>query len=138
MRTDIQTAIAGVDNLLDEAVQTINKLPGVDITAPTIQVPSLDFLNNVTLPTDMLNALSSLNASIPTLAELRDKMDSIIAIPFEDLRAEINGTLKDATVDRSLMPVPARSTLTFCNVRICMRWKKIPGHPGLIAGMFVE
>lgn len=63
-----------------------------------------------------MNGLLSLNNSLPTLDEVKQKMNSIVAIPFEDLRHQINGTLLNAKVDRSLFPVPARESMTFCQV----------------------
>lgn len=117
IRTGVQEAVSGVDHLLDSAVEGINHLPGVNIKPPNITPPNLDFLTNVALPSDFMNALVSLNSSLPTLDELREKMNGVIAIPFEAVRADINSTLKNATVDRNLLPVPAKETMTFCQVR---------------------
>lgn len=117
VRTGVQGAVSGVDSLLDSVVEGINHLPGVNIKPPTITPPNLDFFQNVELPDGFINSLISLNSSLPTLDELREKMNDIIALPFEAVRSEINGTLKNATVDRDLLPVPAKETMAFCQVR---------------------
>lgn len=116
IRTGLQEAVSGVDNLLDDAVKGLNHLPGVNIDPPNITPPSLSFLENVTLPDGFLNSLQSLNSSLPTLDELKEQMNSIIAVPFEGLRTSINGTLGNATVDRNLLPIPQKEQLAFCAV----------------------
>jgi hypothetical protein len=114
----VQDAVGAVDSVLDAAVETVNRLPGVNIAAPQITPPSLDFLNNVTLPSNFLNGLSNLNNSLPTLQELQDRMNGVISIPFQELRSDIRANLGNATVDRALMPIPAKETLTFCAVSV--------------------
>lgn len=49
-------------------------------------------LNNVTIPTTLQDNLVQLNDSLPTLAELRDKVNSIIEIPFESLKTQVNSS----------------------------------------------
>lgn len=77
-------------------------------------VPSLDFLSNVTLPSSILSGLTSLNDSLPTLAELRSTLDSLISTPIDALRSEINSTLANATIEVELLPVPAKDTVELC------------------------
>lgn len=114
VRSGVQSAINGADTVLDTAVSGLNLLPGVNIDSPDIAMPDLSFLENVSLPSDFMDSLVTLNASLPTLDELRDKMNDVISIPFEAVRADINTTLKNATVDRNLLPVPAKETMAFC------------------------
>ena len=112
--------MGGANTALTAAIETVNRIPGVDIDPPNIDI-NLDFLNNVTLPHSFMDSLVSLNASLPTLEELQSGMNNIISTPFQMLRAEINGTLGNATVDRSLLPVPAKQAMTFCGVSQSVR-----------------
>lgn len=116
VRSEVQGAISGASGILNDIVDGLNRLPGVNIDRPNIATPSLDFLNNVQLPSSFLTGLQRLNGSLPTLDEMRAKVDSLVAIPFEELRKEINGTMKNATIDRSLLPVPSKESLKFCQV----------------------
>lgn len=78
LRTNIQNDIQGANSVIKSAVDAINKVnPFGDISAPQINVPSLDALQNVQLPSDFQDALLKLNSSLPTVAELKDKVESM-------------------------------------------------------------
>jgi hypothetical protein len=78
LRTSIQSDISGVQSLVNGFVDTINKIPLVPkVTAPQIPVPSLDALQNLTLPHEFTDALTSLNSSLPTFQEIKDKVDAL-------------------------------------------------------------
>jgi len=79
IRTSIQNDVASANSAISSAINGINKiLPfGANINVPQFNIPSLDALNNVTLPTDFEDALTKLNSSIPSLSDLRDKIDSM-------------------------------------------------------------
>lgn len=100
---------------MDSAVEIVNRIPGVDIDSPDFN-PNVDFSDNVNLPDGFLNALVSLNDSLPTLDELKDKMNGVIAIPFEALRREIATNLGNVTIERDAFPVPEKENLAFCQV----------------------
>lgn len=82
---------------------------------PTIDIPELSALENVTLPDTLINALTDLNSSIPTLDEFRSGLDSLISTPIEALRAQINRTLSNSSIDVELLPVPARQKVELCH-----------------------
>lgn len=107
--------MGGANSALTAAIETVNRIPGVDIDTPNINI-NLDFLDNVSLPHGFMDALVSLNSSLPTLDELKSGMNSIVSTPFVALRSDINGTLGNATVDLSLLPIPAKQSITFCEV----------------------
>lgn len=115
LRNQLQSAVSGANTALDSAVEVINRIPGVDINAPDFN-PDLNFLNNVTIPDTFLKSLQSFNDSLPTLDELKERMNSVIEIPFEALRREITTNLGNVTVDRDAFPVPEKETLAFCQV----------------------
>ena len=95
----------------------MNRIPGVDIDPPALN-PNLHFLDNVAIPDSFLQTLVSFNESLPTLDELKEKMNGVIAIPFEALREEIATNLGNVTVDRSAFPVPDKENLAFCEVSL--------------------
>jgi hypothetical protein len=47
-------------------------------------------LSNVTLPSTLEDSLVQLNNSLPTLADLKTKIDQLIQTPFEDLKTQVN------------------------------------------------
>lgn len=51
-----------------------------DISIPNITVPSLDSLQNVQLPSDFTTALQNLNNSLPTIADLKNKIEDMYVI----------------------------------------------------------
>jgi hypothetical protein len=78
LRTNIQNDIGSVNSAIKSAVDGINKInPFDDITAPQFSVPSLDSLQNVTIPTDFEDSLIKLNSSLPTFQEIKDKVNSL-------------------------------------------------------------
>ncbi|WVQ81342.1 hypothetical protein IAT38_003465 [Cryptococcus sp. DSM 104549] len=117
IRTEIQSDISSANNVIQSAVSAINSvtsLVNVNLSVPTFSIPSLSFLANVTIPTTFEDSLVTLNSSLPTLAELKDKMNEIIDVPFEALIAQINATRLEmaASFNDSILPVPSLTTLS--------------------------
>ena len=85
----------------------------INITIPQFSIPALSALENVTIPTSFEDSLIRLNSSLPTLNELRDKINNIIEIPFEALKQEINETRLEmaASFNSSILPVPSLAQL---------------------------
>ncbi|KAI0084851.1 hypothetical protein BDY19DRAFT_469538 [Irpex rosettiformis] len=104
IRTAIQDAVQGVNDI-------ITKIPGVK----GISVPDLSALQNVTLPQDFTDALTNLNNSLPTLSELKGKLDDIIDTPFELVKKDINETFSNLTFNANAFPIPEQNTVTFCD-----------------------
>lgn len=76
IRTSIQNDVSSANSAIQSAVSAVNKIdPFGNITVPQFSIPSLDALQNVTLPTDLEDALTKLNASLPTVSGLKDKAD---------------------------------------------------------------
>ncbi|KAG6874500.1 hypothetical protein C0995_010410 [Termitomyces sp. Mi166 len=116
LRDSIQNDISSANSVIQSAIDAINKVnPFSDIKAPAIPVPNLDALANVTLPDSFTQALTSLNNSLPTVAQIKDEIESIVDQPFELLKKDINDTFGSITFDASVLPVPQVNTLTFCN-----------------------
>ncbi|GAA6064016.1 hypothetical protein JCM10212_005499 [Sporobolomyces blumeae] len=114
IRTDIQSAIGGINTGLEKTIGLIDKIPGVDIDTPSIDIPDLSALENVTLPSTIVDALTELNSSIPTLDEFRASMNQLISTPIELLRTNINATLSNRSIEVETLPVPAKQTVEIC------------------------
>ncbi|ODN97311.1 plasma membrane fusion protein PRM1 [Cryptococcus wingfieldii CBS 7118] len=117
VRTDIQDDISSANNIIQSAVSGINtvtNLVNVNLTVPSFTIPSLSFLANVTIPTTFEDGLLTLNSSLPTLNDLKEKMNEIIDTPFELLISEINSTRLEmaASFNSSILPVPSLSSLS--------------------------
>lgn len=111
LRTEIQQDIQTANNAIASAVKTINtvtSLVNVNLNVPQFDIPSLDGLANIQIPTTFQDQLRNLNSTLPTLEELRDSLDQVLAIPFKKLKEEMNGTFgeleKNITV--SALPTP--------------------------------
>ncbi|RDB16658.1 Plasma membrane fusion protein PRM1 [Hypsizygus marmoreus] len=116
LRTSIQNDIASANSVIAGAIDGINKInPFNDITAPQIPVPNLDGLQNIALPPSFEQALTNLNSSLPTVDDLKNKIESIIDTPFELLKKDINDTFGAISFNSSTLPVPKQNLLTFCN-----------------------
>ena len=87
----------------------MTKLVDVTLTVPNFTIPSLTLLENVTIPTTFESTLITLNNSLPSLSDLKAKMDSIIDTPFEMLKSEINNTRLEiaASFNSSILPIPS-------------------------------
>ncbi|GLB37016.1 hypothetical protein LshimejAT787_0400670 [Lyophyllum shimeji] len=116
LRNSIQNDIQSANSVITKAIDAINKVnPFGDITPPQIPVPNLDSLNNISLPSTFQDALTNLNNSLPTVAQLKNEIESIIDQPFELLKKDINDTFSTISFNSSVLPVPQQNLLTFCN-----------------------
>lgn len=132
VQSAVSDSINSANSAIQGAIDTINKVnPFDDISIGQISQPDLSALSNVTLPSSIAEAISSLNASIPSVAELKQGLQDMYVLhfsfpknilltiysvdtPFELLKAEINETFAGISYNSSMMPVPAQSTVSFC------------------------
>ncbi|KAJ9477803.1 Plasma membrane fusion protein PRM1 [Pseudozyma hubeiensis] len=118
IRAAIQDSISGVNTILTTAVGGINDVVGVfgqHINAPHIAVPRLTVLDNITLPHEIQDGLLKLNATLPTLQQLKQTMDALIETPFEEMRREVNTTLASFQFNHTVLPLPQMQNVTFCD-----------------------
>lgn len=96
IRTSIQSDVSSANSAISSAISAINKVnPFGNISVPQLSVPSLDALQNVTLPTDFEDALNKLNASLPTVSDLKDKIDALyVPITFFLFKTHLMYTLQ--------------------------------------------
>jgi len=111
---DVQSEAAKVIDEINKLVHGINTDLGIN--APTVDFSAvINELNNVSLPSSLNSDLQTLNKSIPTFAEVQNATESVIRLPFEDLKTLINQTMGNYTFKESLFPVPDKTSLTFCS-----------------------
>lgn len=116
LRTSIQNDVAAANSAVQTAIDGINKVnPFGNITAPQFSIPSLDALQNVTLPADFQDSLTKLNASLPSVSVLKDTINNLLDTPFEAVKKDINDTFAGLNFNSSVLPLPDRSTITFCD-----------------------
>ncbi|QRW00590.1 plasma membrane fusion protein PRM1 [Ceratobasidium sp. AG-Ba] len=120
LKSSIQGDIQSANNAIASAVNAINsvtKIVNVQLNVPQFDIPALSGLDNIKIPTDLQDALTKLNATLPTLDQIRNTVDSIIAIPFDEIKKEINETFASPSMrfNTSVLAVPARSNITFCH-----------------------
>ncbi|KAF7289502.1 Plasma membrane fusion protein PRM1 [Mycena chlorophos] len=112
LRTTIQDAFGAANSALKGISDVASKF---GISVPTLSVPDLSSLENVTLPSSFTDALTSLNNSLPTFNELKQLVDQFVDTPFELLKQDINSTFDGLSFNSSVFAVPAQNTLTFCD-----------------------
>jgi hypothetical protein len=111
---DISSASTTLQNDLNGLVSGINTFTGSSI--PKVDFSKeIDELNNVTLPASLNDDLQKLNNSIPTFADVKNATQTLIRLPFEDLKTLINTQMGNYSFNDSLFPVPDKTSLTFCS-----------------------
>lgn len=112
---DLDNAASDFENAMNSFLSDLGSLltsgnpPKIDLTS------EITTLNNLQLPSGYDSDLQKLNASIPTFAEVHNFTIHAIEWPFEQVKQLLNESLPKYTMDRSLFPVPAKESLTFCS-----------------------
>ena len=116
---DLGSAASDFENALNDflsGLEDIGSVFGGNDEPPKIDLTSeINTLNNLKLPSDYDSDLQKLNASIPTFAEVNNFTTNAIKWPFEEVKKLLNESLPRYTMDRSLFPVPAKESLSFCS-----------------------
>lgn len=109
----VNTFETGLQNFAN-AVNTAASLVGAHL--PTLDLnKSLNELENIQLPSSIDTTLNNLNNSVPTFNEVNNFVQSVIKLPFEEVKKLVDESLGTYTFDRSVLPVPQKKQLTFCN-----------------------
>jgi len=115
---DISSDVSGTASTLEKGVQTL--VSGINTVLSNSAPPKVDFsgpinkLNDFKIP-DNLNAdLQKLNSSIPTFDQVKNITESVIRLPFEEVKKLINNSWGNYTFNHSL-PVPQKEELQFCS-----------------------
>lgn len=116
---DIQHTVSTFESALEDFANTINaaaSLFGAGNPVPTLDLnSSLDELNSWSIPSSYDRKLQDLNSSVPTFAEVQNFTESVIKLPFEEVKKLINDSLGVYHFDRSALSVPEKQQMTFCD-----------------------
>ncbi|BFZ59291.1 plasma membrane fusion protein prm1 [Saitoella coloradoensis] len=125
LNSTLATIESGIDSTVDglnddlngiaSKIETALKFFDISVDIPTVDIPELSELKNLSIPSSYDTELQKLNSSIPSLEEVKNKTDEVIKIPFEALKTLVSNELGNFTFNRSLMSVPSAETLTFCS-----------------------
>jgi hypothetical protein len=111
---EIGSVATGLQNGLNSLVSGINTFTGNSV--PKIDfTKQMDELKNVKLPTNLTADLVKLNDSIPTFADVKNITNTIIQLPFDELKKAISDAWGNYTFNQSVFPVPRKEALTFCS-----------------------
>lgn len=116
IQSDVSTFQNGLNSFLSDISSTIGLLGGSK-TPPTLDLTShLSALNSIQIdPSTMDQDLNNLNSHIPTFDQVQNFTNSLIALPFDEIRSLINSTYSSYTFDQSVFPVAQKHALTFCS-----------------------
>ena len=117
--TGIHKGIDGFQNDLNKFTGALNSIPkafGGNGAIPKLNIDSqLGALDHVQIPNTVDKELNKLNSSIPTFSDVQNFTDSVIRLPFEEVKKLINGSLHTFAFNRSVFPVPQKEKLNFCS-----------------------
>ncbi|KAK0556671.1 plasma membrane fusion protein prm1 [Tilletia horrida] len=120
IKAAVQAAVAGVNTVISTALSGVNDvlhIVGKSVSVPQIDVPNLSALDNVRLPTFFEDGLIALNNTIPTLDQVKDKINAVISAPLVSLRVDVNNSINAFSFNQSTLDVPALPTpaIQICN-----------------------
>jgi hypothetical protein len=116
--SDIESFESSFNSFLSD-LESIPSFLGVSSKPPTISNTlnvSLAGLNDIHIDTSAMDEnLDKLNASIPTFADVQNFTNTVIRLPFEEIKKLINESTAGYTFDKSVFPVAQKESLTFCS-----------------------
>lgn len=116
---DMSGAVSKFESAYNDFLNTLSKFVGLGATVPEPTPLNLtqqvNTLKNLKLPANLDADLQKLNNSIPTFAEVKNFTETIIRLPFEEVKQLINGSMGNYTFNRTLLPIPQKEQLTFCS-----------------------
>jgi hypothetical protein len=118
MTDKIGDEMSDVANTLESAINSA--LSGVNTfvggTAPKVDfTKQINELKNLTLPDSLFADLQKLNNSLPKFDDVKNATESVIRLPFEELKKVINREVGNYTFNSSIFPVPQKEKLDFCS-----------------------
>lgn len=96
-------------------------LKGATLGIASVSLPDLpditkqiDQVKSFKLPADMTADLRKLNDSLPTFAQVKNATETVLRLPFEEVKKLIDENLGSYKFDQSVLPVPSKEKLSFC------------------------
>ena len=87
----------------------------VDQPKPLNLDSEMTALKNLTLPANLDADIKKLNSSIPTFDQVKNFTETVLRLPFEEVKTLMNEYMGNYTFNRSLFPVPQKEQLSFCS-----------------------
>jgi len=116
---DISNDVSGTASTLEKSVQAL--VAGINTVFSKNDPPKIDFsgpinkLNSFKIPDGLSADLQKLNSSIPTFEQVKNITDSVIRLPFEEVKKLINNAWGNYTFNQTLLPIPQKETMQFCS-----------------------
>ncbi|KAK6345496.1 plasma membrane fusion protein prm1 [Orbilia javanica] len=115
---DVQGDVKSFENAFNRFVDSLNSIGnffGSGTEVPKLSIPSLSKLGQIKIPDSVSKGLDDLNKTIPTFDEVNAMYTSVLKMPFNFIRTEMNNTLTVYQFNRDVLPIPEKTTLTFCS-----------------------
>lgn len=115
--SDIKTFEADFNTFIS-AISDVTSLVGGSKTAPSMSVnvsTNLASLTEIQIPSSFDAGLEKVKANLPTFSQVQNLTNTIISIPFEEVKKLVNESLGTYTFDKSIFPVAQKQALTFCS-----------------------
>lgn len=114
---DIADAVNDFESGLNKFLDTVNSVASAfGGEVPELNISdSVDKLENAQLPSSIDEGLDKLNSSIPTFDEVNNFTQSVLRWPFEEVKKLMNESLGEYEFNRSVLPIPAKEKMTFCD-----------------------
>ena len=107
--------IAGVQKTINDAIGDVVGFLGGE--APKIDISkNINDLKNIKVNSgDLVKDLVSINKTLPTFDQMENFTKNAIAIPFDLLKQQVNGSFGAYQFDESIFPVAKKQALSFCS-----------------------
>jgi hypothetical protein len=115
---DLGGAMKGFADAYKSVQNTLkNGIIGQAINLPTLPdfTKQINDVKNFKLPADLDADLQKLNNSLPSFDQVKNATETVLRLPFEEIKKLINENLGTYKFDQSLLPVPAKEQLSFCS-----------------------
>ncbi|KAJ5972277.1 Plasma membrane fusion protein PRM1 [Penicillium vulpinum] len=115
---DIESTVDKYKDELNSFLEAINKVASVftDDPSPINLNSTINTLENLSLPSSINRTVEKLDSAVlPNFKEIQNYTKTLFQTPFQEVRDLVNETLGIYSFDRSVLPIPAKQQLTFCN-----------------------
>ena len=116
---DISKGVDDFEGGFNSFLSGLSSVPSIfggSVEPPKIDLTNqIDALKDVKLPDDINKGLDELNKNIPNFEQVHNFTNSVLRLPFEEVKKLINSSLGPYEFDRSLFPVPEKEAMTFCS-----------------------
>lgn len=116
---DISDGVDGFEDGFNSFLSGLSSIPSIfggSVDPPKIDLgKQIDALKDVKLPEGINEGLTELKDNIPNFEEVHNFTNSVLRLPFEEVKKLINGSLGPFKFDRSVFPIPQKEALTFCS-----------------------